>query len=236
MCAPSRHDGSSHSWTASKSAACRSARPIALQRYAPQPVPVPVARAAARAAGCPARSWPPLTEPHASILPQAIFWVGIFLPCHWLIWHHVLPFAGTPALSLVFATSALLHAALFSAVSLSDPGVLTITPKESERLLEEEGVKGARCPRTGVLLVCRSRYVPYINEVVGRFDHYCDWVHNAIGAKNHRGACAAHLYSHLRWDYPYLHHHRCVLVAPPQCTWRSWSCRQPRSGWAPRSL
>ena len=82
----------------------------------------------------------------------------------------------------------MLHAVLFSVVSLSDPGILTVSPQESERLLEK-GVKGARCPKTGVLLVCRSRYVPFINEVVGRFDHYCDWVHNAIGAKNHRGMC-----------------------------------------------
>ena len=48
------------------------------------------------------------------------------------------------------------------------------------------GVKGARCPHTGILIICRSRYVPFIEEVVGRFDHYCDWVHNAIGAGNHR--------------------------------------------------
>jgi hypothetical protein len=30
-----------------------------------------------------------------------------------------------------------------------------------------------------------ARYVPFIEEVVGRFDHYCDWLHNAIGARNH---------------------------------------------------
>ena len=41
-------------------------------------------------------------------------------------------------------------------------------------------------PHTGILIICRSRYVPFIEEVVGRFDHYCDWVHNAIGAGNHR--------------------------------------------------
>ena len=117
---------------------------------------------------------------------QLVFWFVLYLPSHWLLWRYILPFTGTPLLSTVFAASAMLHAALFSAVSLSDPGILTITPQESERLLEQ-GTKGGRCPRTGVLLVCRSRYVPFINEVVGRFDHYCDWVHNAIGAKNHRG-------------------------------------------------
>ncbi len=117
---------------------------------------------------------------------QLVFWFVLYLPCHWLLWRYVLPFTGTPLLSSVFAFSAMLHAALFSAVSLSDPGILTLSPQESERLLEK-GIKGARCPKTGVLLVCRSRYVPFINEVVGRFDHYCDWLHNAIGAKNHRG-------------------------------------------------
>lgn len=115
-----------------------------------------------------------------------MFWFAIFLPSHWALWRYVLPFIGTSFLSTAFAFSAMLHAALFSVVATSDPGILTITPQESERLIEE-GIKGARCPKTGVLLVCRSRFVPFINEVVGRFDHYCDWVHNAIGAKNHRG-------------------------------------------------
>ena len=100
------------------------------------------------------------------------------------MWRYVLPYVGAPHLSLCFLCADMVHLVAYVATARGDPGLLRFTPQQSE-LLVASGVQAVLCPHTGVALNCRSKYVPYIGEVVARFDHYCDWVHNAIGARNH---------------------------------------------------
>lgn len=116
----------------------------------------------------------------------AIFWVGIIFPSHTVMWRWVLPVVGkSSALTPAFLTCEVCHLIMWVITSRADPGVLKFTPQQSEQLVAASKQRVQLCPHTGVAMVCRSKYVPYINEIVGRFDHYCDWLHNAIGARNH---------------------------------------------------
>ena len=81
-----------------------------------------------------------MTPSRCWLLPlweQVFFWVVLFIPTHLTLYRYVLPFAGAPNLGTAFAFAALLHAVLFAVTSLSDPGLVTLTPGESERLIEQ---------------------------------------------------------------------------------------------------
>eukprot|EP01045_Picozoa_sp_COSAG04_P003883 COSAG04_NODE_162_length_21964_cov_8.739721_16_plen_73_part_01 len=72
-----------------------------------------------------------MTPSRCWLLPlweQVFFWVVLFVPTHLTLYHYVLPFAGAPNLGTAFAFAALLHAVLFAVTSLSDPGLVSLTP------------------------------------------------------------------------------------------------------------
>jgi len=47
-------------------------------------------------------------------------------------------------------------------------------------------VQGRICPTTGIRKLARSKFDRYTNVHVSKFDHFCGWLHNAIGEQNYR--------------------------------------------------
>ena len=47
-------------------------------------------------------------------------------------------------------------------------------------------VGGKLCPTVGIRKLARSKYDRCTNRHVARFDHYCGWIHNAVGEENYR--------------------------------------------------
>ena len=91
----------------------------------------------------------------------------------------MLPVIGAASLKTCYAASTILHAVLYWRVACSNPGYITITTAETSELIAQ-GVKGQLCRETGVMQPVRSRYVTYCNHLIGRFDHYCDWVRSPV--------------------------------------------------------
>jgi len=76
-----------------------------------------------------------------------------------------------------------------------DPGIIEINPEKDYQILSSKDLK-----KTGLILnICapcqqrrplRSKHVRQTEDCVARFDHYCEWVANAIGEKNHKAFMA----------------------------------------------
>ena len=122
-------------------------------------------------------------------LPMLIFWLGLFLPVQLAMYTTVLPYAGSASLKTSFAASSLLHVVLYWLVAGSDPGVVRISPQQTEQLLAA-GCKGQICRQTGQLQPVRSKYIEYSGQLIGRFDHYCDWCATAEGRASTLAAAA----------------------------------------------
>lgn len=78
----------------------------------------------------------------------------------------------------------------FLLAALSDPGIVT---KENVNTYLEvygnDGVvyKGGRlCETCGIEKPARSKHDKSLGKCVAKFDHYCIWLHNAVGERNYR--------------------------------------------------
>ena len=114
---------------------------------------------------------------HLKRAPVAFFWGALFIPAHWVLFSRAT--VGWGAIS-----AAVLHGVLFWAAALMNPGCLRLSRAESANL-QAQGVQGALCEHCGVLRIVRSKHDANVGACVGRFDHYCAWINNAVGQRNH---------------------------------------------------
>mmetsp|Transcript_77408 Transcript_77408/g.136524 ORF Transcript_77408/g.136524 Transcript_77408/m.136524 type:complete len:809 (-) Transcript_77408:354-2780(-) len=104
--------------------------------------------------------------------------------------------------------------ACYFRVLLGDPGIVASSRDQRERIYQmaEAGIlpdKTLYCIEAMVQKPNRSKYCKYTQRCVARFDHYCVWLGNSIGAKNHRyflGFCFSQFFSQMfvfHWTYQY---------------------------------
>jgi ankyrin repeat protein len=141
---------------------------------------------------------PSLYNGHAALL-KSPFQAGIFTgSAFWVTVKYltsVLPatFASHPILNFFFASIFGLAMYCFFRCMSMDPGYIPklsgITEqKEVIETLIERGEFDTRhfCFVTYVRKPLRSKFCRQSKRVVARFDHFCPWVWNAIGVRNHR--------------------------------------------------
>ncbi|ANB14944.1 Akr1p [Sugiyamaella lignohabitans] len=135
---------------------------------------------------------------HGALL-RSPFLSGVFLAsCNitWVVYlFFILPatIAIAPILNLAFFSVFALAMYAFYKTMTMDPGYI---PKpsgisEQKKIIEELIDKGdfdSRhfCIITYVRKPLRSKYDRKSKRVVARFDHYCPWINNVVGARNHR--------------------------------------------------
>ncbi|XP_055964794.1 palmitoyltransferase ZDHHC12 [Sorex fumeus] len=81
---------------------------------------------------------------------------------------------------------------LYLAVSLMDPGYVSIQPQPQDLAAKEEPLVKAphvfpvrRCRFCLVLPPLRARHCRECGRCVRRFDHHCPWLENCVGERNH---------------------------------------------------
>ena len=137
------------------------------------------------------------TAPHAMI--QTPFYSGVFSgSAFWVIVHYllyVLPYTFRlyPILNLIFVLVFGSTIYCFFSAMFMDPGMI---PKlngisEQRRVIDEliergEYDTGHFCISTYVRKPLRSKYDRYLKRVVAKYDHYCPWVNNVVGVRNHK--------------------------------------------------
>ena len=80
---------------------------------------------------------------------------------------------------------------IFPLVMHSDPGIVPIN-KENQNstiieLCEKDEMDSTTiCTESMMKRPLRSKYDRFSKKLIAKFDHYCPWVNNAVGAGNHK--------------------------------------------------
>lgn len=135
--------------------------------------------------------------PHAMI--QTPFYSGVFSgTAFWVLVHYFLyalpaTFFQYPLLNLSFVLIFGSTVYCFFGAMFMDPGII---PKlngvsEQRRVIDELIERGEFdtrhfCISTYIRKPLRSRYDRYLKRVVAKYDHYCPWVNNVVGVRNHK--------------------------------------------------
>lgn len=135
--------------------------------------------------------------PHA-IMQTPIF-SGLFSgTAFWVIVQYIFKIAGVtfakyPLANLIFIIGFSIVTYAFFTSMFSDPGyILPLGNVAKQRAmiegLIERGEYDSRhfCISTYVRKPLRARYDRMSKHVVAKFDHYCPWVYNVVGVRNHR--------------------------------------------------
>ena len=129
---------------------------------------------------------------------QSTLFAGIFMSIYcsialfWFCELAPLMFVRRPWSSFYLVFSLIIITTSYLATMLMDPG--KIEPKSlacrltAMNRLMDLGLfdSGHLCLHTYVAIPARARYDIYLDRVVCRFDHYCPWLYNTIGLRNHR--------------------------------------------------
>lgn len=133
---------------------------------------------------------PFLKSPYLSgVFSGTAFWILLA----WLI--AILPATITeaPFANLVFLCLSVAVIYSFFRAMFKDPGI--INPPDSNKEIKENiesllkvGHYDAKhfCINTYIKLPLRSKYSSFHKKVVARFDHFCPWVYNDVGLRNHK--------------------------------------------------
>ncbi|XP_040860412.1 palmitoyltransferase ZDHHC12 isoform X4 [Ochotona curzoniae] len=98
---------------------------------------------------------------------------------------------GRLLLPLTFLFLVLGSLLLYLAVSLMDPGYVSLqsqaqeTAKEEQTALVPQVIPLRRCRFCLVLQPLRSRHCRDCRRCVRRYDHHCPWMENCVGERNH---------------------------------------------------
>ncbi|CEP62318.1 palmitoyltransferase AKR1 LALA0_S05e02894g [Lachancea lanzarotensis] len=127
------------------------------------------------------------------------FWSGILLGSIvwvlyvWLSRVAAITFEEEPFFNLFFLVSASACVVSFCKLLFSDPGKIYKEEdhdkiRETVQELLQAGKFDTRhlCLETYVRKPLRSKYSRFSSALVARFDHFCPWVYNDIGLKNHK--------------------------------------------------
>lgn len=133
-----------------------------------------------------------------AIMQTPIF-AGLFSgSSFWLLAHYFLHIAGSsfasyPFTNFIFLVIFSVIAYSYFACMFTDPGYIPPignVPKQRSMIegLIEAGEYDTRhfCISTYVRKPLRSRYDRIAKRVVAKYDHYCPWVYNVVGIRNHR--------------------------------------------------
>lgn len=79
----------------------------------------------------------------------------------------------------------------FYKAMMSDPGVIACAEEQKKRTIiraaETDSLHIEKfCSTCMVMKPLRSKHCAVTNRCIAKFDHYCPWVYNAVGAGNHR--------------------------------------------------
>ncbi|ESW97415.1 hypothetical protein KL918_001028 [Ogataea parapolymorpha] len=133
----------------------------------------------------------------AGVFSGSAFWCVLT----WLF--KILPntFFDRPLLNLVFLISACCTMATFVKAMIIDPGLI---PAEQDKQKIKATIRDLIdlrkfdsrnfCLYTSIRKPLRSKFNRFKNRNVARFDHYCPWINNDVGVRNHKlffGFCAA---------------------------------------------
>lgn len=110
--------------------------------------------------------------------------------------HFLLYITMTPALHYVFykgKTIDLFGTAVtrYFLVMHSDPGIVPINKENQNNTIielceKDEMDSTTICTESMMKRPLRSKYDRFSKKLIAKFDHYCPWVNNAVGAGNHK--------------------------------------------------
>lgn len=133
---------------------------------------------------------PFLKSPYLSgVFSGTAFWILLV----WIV--TVLPntISEAPFANLVFLGLSVAVIYSFFRAMFKDPGI--VSPPDSNKEIKENiesllkvGQYDAKhfCINTYVKLPLRSKYSSFHKKVVARYDHFCPWVYNDVGLRNHK--------------------------------------------------
>ena len=110
--------------------------------------------------------------------------------------HFLLYIIMTPALHYVFYKGESVFTGdcfsiIFSPVMHSDPGIVPINKENQNNTIielceKDEMDSTTICTESMMKRPLRSKYDRFSKKLIAKFDHYCPWVNNAVGAGNHK--------------------------------------------------
>ena len=73
----------------------------------------------------------------------------------------------------------------------SDPGIVPINKENQNNTIielceKDEMDSTTICTESMMKRPLRSKYDRFSKKLIAKFDHYCPWVNNAVGAGNHK--------------------------------------------------
>lgn len=125
----------------------------------------------------------------SGVFSGSAFWTGIIWFCV-VLPNTVFETPISNLLFLIFFSSTIYH---FREAMFKNPG--TIDKPDSDEVIKQtiydllqEGKYDAKyfCINTFIRKPLRSKYSSFYKKCVARFDHYCPWVYNDIGLRNHK--------------------------------------------------
>lgn len=125
----------------------------------------------------------------AGVFSGSVFWASYT----WLTRIMPLTLIEEPIANLLFFAGVALLASLFVKLVRSDPGLI---PEETDHSKVKETIKELLsvgkfdakhfCISTWVRKPIRSKFSNFSKALVTRFDHFCPWIYNDIGLRNHK--------------------------------------------------
>lgn len=140
----------------------------------------------------------PYRWPGEKAILQSTFIAGIFaavfmhIVYFWFTRMAKTMFSQQPFRSLIVVITMAAVTASYLATMLLDPGIVeprsTAVRLKSMNELLDRGLFDSNhiCIHTSVSIPERAHYDFYLERVVCKYDHYCPWLYNAIGVRNHR--------------------------------------------------
>lgn len=125
----------------------------------------------------------------AGIFAASLFWIGV----RWFM--NILPttYSSNPFLNILFAISYGLCTYFYSISMIEDPGyVPKLGSRAQQKAVVEELLSLWKfdeqnfCVQCLIRMPVRSKHCKRCKRCVAKEDHHCPWIHNCVGANNHR--------------------------------------------------
>lgn len=120
----------------------------------------------------------------ATVFWCVLTWLFVIFPA---VWKHEFLVSVLLAVFIGIFSSAFVKAMFLNPGFVPEPADTLVVSQQIQQLLEIGKFDTLHfCVHTFVRKPLRSKYLRFSNRLVARFDHYCPWLYNDVGVRNHK--------------------------------------------------